>query len=181
MTHNINNTPMIFKQQLDLGDMMEPSPSSLSHQGTLDSAFGSNNDSDSCNPRSTQAAASNKAALRKFLSMLPGNLEWDDGMMEHLRKAAVELHHQRNGRANGPGPGPERKQSAERLLPAIPIKDESCFPTNQKGWRRFPSVHRLVSYSNWEGVSNKQQINIICYIVISSQCLLVSIMCLCLY
>jgi len=46
------------------------------------------------------------AALQQLRSILPGNLEMDASMMEHLARAAVELHHQRTG----------RKKSADGLL-----------------------------------------------------------------
>ena len=46
------------------------------------------------------------AALQQLKSILPGNLEMDASMMEHLARAAVELHHQRTG----------RKKSADGLL-----------------------------------------------------------------
>lgn len=49
-------------------------------------------------------------ALEKLTEILPSNLEMDVSMMEHLARAAVELHHQRTG----------RKKSAEGLL-ASPI------------------------------------------------------------
>jgi len=45
-------------------------------------------------------------ALEKLTAILPSNLEMDVSMMEHLARAAVELHHQRTG----------RKKSAEGLL-----------------------------------------------------------------
>lgn len=45
-------------------------------------------------------------ALEKLTSILPSNLEMDTSMMEHLARAAVELHHQRTG----------RKKSADGLL-----------------------------------------------------------------
>lgn len=45
-------------------------------------------------------------ALEKLTEILPSNLEMDVSMMEHLARAAVELHHQRTG----------RKRSAEGLL-----------------------------------------------------------------
>ena len=50
------------------------------------------------------------AALDQLRSILPGNLEMDASMMEHLARAAVELHHQRTG----------RRKSADGLL-ASPI------------------------------------------------------------
>ena len=37
-------------------------------------------------------------ALQQLTSILPSNLEMDSTMMEHLARAAVELHHQRTGR-----------------------------------------------------------------------------------
>jgi len=46
------------------------------------------------------------AAIQQLRSILPGNLEMDASMMEHLARAAVELHHQRTG----------RKKSADGLL-----------------------------------------------------------------
>jgi hypothetical protein len=49
-------------------------------------------------------------ALEKLTEILPSNLEMDVSMMEHLARAAVELHHQRTG----------RKKSAEGLL-ASPV------------------------------------------------------------
>ena len=49
-------------------------------------------------------------ALQQLRSILPGNLEMDASMMEHLARAAVELHHQRTG----------RRKSADGLL-ASPI------------------------------------------------------------
>ena len=45
-------------------------------------------------------------ALQQLTSILPSNLEMDTTMMEHLARAAVELHHQRTG----------RKKSADGLL-----------------------------------------------------------------
>ena len=45
-------------------------------------------------------------ALQQLTSILPSNLEMDVAMMEHLARAAVELHHQRTG----------RKKSADGLL-----------------------------------------------------------------
>ena len=45
-------------------------------------------------------------ALQQLTSILPSNLEMDGDMMEHLARAAVELHHQRTG----------RKKSADGLL-----------------------------------------------------------------
>jgi len=45
-------------------------------------------------------------ALQQLTSILPSNLEMDSTMMEHLARAAVELHHQRTG----------RKKSADGLL-----------------------------------------------------------------
>lgn len=45
-------------------------------------------------------------ALQHLSKILPSNLEMDTSMMEHLARAAVELHHQRTG----------RKKSAEGLL-----------------------------------------------------------------
>eukprot|EP00980_Cylindrotheca_fusiformis_P011027 scaffold2533_cov137-Cylindrotheca_fusiformis.AAC.15 len=44
--------------------------------------------------------------LEQLTSVLPSNLEMDATMMEHLARAAVELHHQRTG----------RKKSADGLL-----------------------------------------------------------------
>ena len=38
------------------------------------------------------------AALEQLTQVLPSNLEMDASMMEHLARAAVELHHQRTGR-----------------------------------------------------------------------------------
>lgn len=49
-------------------------------------------------------------ALKQLTSILPSNLEMDSSMMEHLARAAVELHHQRTG----------RKKSADGLL-ASPV------------------------------------------------------------
>ena len=49
-------------------------------------------------------------ALQALKSILPSNIEMDVTMVEHLARAAVELHHQRTG----------RKKSAEGLL-ASPI------------------------------------------------------------
>ena len=49
-------------------------------------------------------------ALEKLTEILPSNLEMDVSMMEHLARAAVELHHQRTG----------RRKSAEGLL-ASPV------------------------------------------------------------
>ena len=49
-------------------------------------------------------------ALEKLTEILPSNLEMDVSMMEHLARAAVELHHQRTG----------RKKSADGLL-ASPV------------------------------------------------------------
>jgi hypothetical protein len=54
----------------------------------------------------TPAVAGLAPALEKLSEILPSNLEMDTSMMEHLARAAVELHHQRTG----------RKQSAEGLL-----------------------------------------------------------------
>jgi hypothetical protein len=45
-------------------------------------------------------------SLLQLTSILPSNLEMDTSMMEHLARAAVELHHQRTG----------RKKSADGLL-----------------------------------------------------------------
>ena len=45
-------------------------------------------------------------ALQQLTSILPSNIEMDVTMMEHLARAAVELHHQRTG----------RKKSADGLL-----------------------------------------------------------------
>ena len=44
--------------------------------------------------------------LAQLTEILPSNLEMDSSMMEHLARAAVELHHQRTG----------RKKSADGLL-----------------------------------------------------------------
>lgn len=52
------------------------------------------------------AVAALAPALEKLSEILPSNLEMDTSMMEHLARAAVELHHQRTG----------RKKSAEGLL-----------------------------------------------------------------
>lgn len=49
-------------------------------------------------------------ALEKLSEILPSNFEMDTSMMEHLARAAVELHHQRTG----------RKKSADGLL-ASPV------------------------------------------------------------
>ena len=54
-------------------------------------------------PGSVQGLA---PVLEKLSEILPSNLEMDTSMMEHLARAAVELHHQRTG----------RKKSAEGLL-----------------------------------------------------------------
>eukprot|EP00536_Pseudo-nitzschia_multiseries_P017055 jgi/Psemu1/292825/fgenesh1_pg.1355_\ len=59
---------------------------------------------------SATAAAAVPVALQQLRSILPGNLEMDASMMEHLARAAVELHHQRTG----------RKQSADGLLASPP-------------------------------------------------------------
>lgn len=55
-------------------------------------------------------AANFPTALEKLSEILPSNLEMDTSMMEHLARAAVELHHQRTG----------RKKSADGLL-ASPV------------------------------------------------------------
>jgi hypothetical protein len=54
----------------------------------------------------TPAVAGLTPAFEKLSEILPSNLEMDTSMMEHLARAAVELHHQRTG----------RKQSADGLL-----------------------------------------------------------------
>jgi pyridoxine/pyridoxamine 5'-phosphate oxidase len=54
----------------------------------------------------TPATAMLPQALQLLSSSLPSNIEMDTSMMEHLARAAVELHHQRTG----------RKKSADGLL-----------------------------------------------------------------
>lgn len=83
---------------------------------------------------SSKAPSSNHLprALQQLTSILPSNLEMDTTMMEHLARAAVELHHQRTG----------RKKSADGLLaspmtgggfPATPQPSESTTPKGGAG------------------------------------------------
>jgi hypothetical protein len=55
---------------------------------------------------SSSAPAGLPNVLAQLTEILPSNLEMDTSMMEHLARAAVELHHQRTG----------RKKSADGLL-----------------------------------------------------------------
>jgi hypothetical protein len=70
--------------------------------------------------------------LEQLTSVLPSNLEMDATMMEHLARAAVELHHQRTG----------RKKSADGLLASpmagsligTPEATTATQPTTKLAW-----------------------------------------------
>lgn len=61
---------------------------------------------DAPNVSSSETPQNLPPVLQQLTSILPSNLEMDTTMMEHLARAAVELHHQRTG----------RKKSADGLL-----------------------------------------------------------------
>jgi hypothetical protein len=70
-------------------------------------------------PMATVPVVGLPPALQQLTSILPSNLEMDVTMMEHLARAAVELHHQRTG----------RKKSADGLL-ASPMTGLMTPPEN---------------------------------------------------
>lgn len=86
-------------------------------------------------PRTPAASTNDSAtpanlprALQQLTSILPSNLEMDTTMMEHLARAAVELHHQRTG----------RKKSADGLLASpmtgsFPVTPQPESNTTSKG------------------------------------------------
>jgi len=98
--------------RLNYDDPQPEKPSAEAKDKGGDSAPNSSSSSSEA-PRTPAASANNSTtpsklprALEQLTSILPSNLEMDTTMMEHLARAAVELHHQRTG----------RKKSADGLL-----------------------------------------------------------------
>ncbi len=89
------------------GLKMEDSNPPESIQATASLPAGNGKDKTSVVPKTkTPTSSALPIALEKLSEILPSNLEMDTSMMEHLARAAVELHHQRTG----------RKKSADGLL-----------------------------------------------------------------
>jgi hypothetical protein len=85
-------------------------------------------------------------ALQQLTSILPSNLEMDVTMMEHLARAAVELHHQRTG----------RKKSADGLL-ASPMTGLMTPPENDAsafGYKKDPGSADKAAGAASNGNSN---------------------------
>lgn len=59
---------------------------------------------------SLSAVTPKTQAARRLASILPPNIELDAAMMEHLAKAAAELHAARSGRNRGVAPSPDARE-----------------------------------------------------------------------
>jgi hypothetical protein len=67
--------------------------------------------------------------LQQLRSILPGNLEMDASMMEHLARAAVELHHQRTGRKksiDGLLASPNKEINGPVITPSLDLPRDSA-------------------------------------------------------
>ena len=67
--------------------------------------------------------------LQQLRSILPGNLEMDASMMEHLARAAVELHHQRTGRKksiHGLLASPNKEINGPVITPSLDLPRDSA-------------------------------------------------------
>jgi hypothetical protein len=100
-THGTSMTPNTMKSESNATQVTNTAtPAAVATPANATAAPATPGTADS----STPAGLPN--VLAQLTEILPSNLEMDTSMMEHLARAAVELHHQRTG----------RKKSADGLL-----------------------------------------------------------------
>jgi hypothetical protein len=96
-------------------------------------------------------------AVKEFTKLLPKDIQLDQAMMEHLAKAAVELHAARSGQRHHPhGPAPGTGNCNNRNSNKFPNNDpkHQHHPHLQKSLYRVPDTHTfLAGTANSRGIT----------------------------